>query len=147
LVRPPRGGKPARRYKIDWDAIVTRGDATANLQIFPGDRLVIGRDAVVKATVQINRQSEPFSLILSQIVSYANAMRQLGSINTPVTAGATVLPAEQREALLKELLDYWVKATGPDGPRGDEKALREDLMRALEKARPTAEGPRAKPEK
>jgi protein involved in polysaccharide export with SLBB domain len=42
LNRPERGGKPGHSYKIDLDAI-HRGDKKANLQIFPGDRLIVGR--------------------------------------------------------------------------------------------------------
>jgi protein involved in polysaccharide export with SLBB domain len=47
LYRPARGGKPANDYKIDHKAIL-RGVASANLQMFPDDRLVIGRNATVK---------------------------------------------------------------------------------------------------
>lgn len=42
LNRPARGGKPAKSYKIDLDAI-EKGDKKANLQVFPDDRLIIGR--------------------------------------------------------------------------------------------------------
>ena len=42
LYRPARGEKPARSYRIDLDAI-ERGEKKANLQVFPGDRLIIGR--------------------------------------------------------------------------------------------------------
>jgi len=44
LHRPARAGKPRREYKIDIDAI-NRGEKKANLQLFPGDRLVAGRKA------------------------------------------------------------------------------------------------------
>jgi hypothetical protein len=44
LFRPARGGKPAKEYPIDFRAI-ERGDKKANLQIFPGDRLVVERKA------------------------------------------------------------------------------------------------------
>ena len=43
LVRPARGGKPTKVYAIDHEAIMEKGDAKANLQLFPGDRLIIGR--------------------------------------------------------------------------------------------------------
>ncbi len=42
LNRPARGDKPARSYKIDFDAIEW-GDKKANLQVFPDDRLIIER--------------------------------------------------------------------------------------------------------
>lgn len=40
LNRPARGGQPVRSYRIDLDAILG-GDARANLQLFPGDRVVV----------------------------------------------------------------------------------------------------------
>ncbi len=40
LNRPARAGKPAKAYRIDLDAI-EGGDKKANLQLFPGDRLVV----------------------------------------------------------------------------------------------------------
>jgi protein involved in polysaccharide export with SLBB domain len=42
LNRPARGDKPARSYKLDYDAI-ERGEKKANLQMFPGDRLIVER--------------------------------------------------------------------------------------------------------
>ncbi len=47
LNRPVRGDKPARTYRIDLDAI-ERGESKANLQMFPGDRLIIGREGEPK---------------------------------------------------------------------------------------------------
>ncbi len=46
LNRPARGDKPIRSYKIDMEAI-ERGEKKANLQVFPGDRLLIGRKGQV----------------------------------------------------------------------------------------------------
>lgn len=48
VVRPGRNGKPAKVYPIDWKAIVEKGDAKANLQLFPGDRLFVDRDPAFK---------------------------------------------------------------------------------------------------
>ena len=42
LYRPARAGKPAREYPIDYEAI-RKGKVEANLQLFPGDRLFVGR--------------------------------------------------------------------------------------------------------
>ena len=44
LVRPARGGKPAKSYSIDLSAI-SAGDVRANLQVLPGDRLMVARRA------------------------------------------------------------------------------------------------------
>ena len=48
---------------------MNKGDARANLQLFPGDRLLVGRNGVVKATVEMNRLAEPVSLMLNQILT------------------------------------------------------------------------------
>lgn len=42
LNRPARGNQPRKTFLIDYTAI-ERGDKTANLQILPGDRLIIER--------------------------------------------------------------------------------------------------------
>jgi protein involved in polysaccharide export with SLBB domain len=52
LIRPARGGKPTKTYAIDLIAITEEGDSKSNLQIFPGDRVVIGR-------LSKRRMSEP----------------------------------------------------------------------------------------
>ncbi len=43
LDRPARGGKPARTYPVDLQAI-QKGDAKQNYQIFPDDRLIVDRN-------------------------------------------------------------------------------------------------------
>lgn len=48
LVRPGRNGKPSKVYPLDWKAIVEQGDAKANLQLFPGDRILVDRDPALK---------------------------------------------------------------------------------------------------
>ena len=63
LVRPGRGGKPARVYKVDLAAIQEKGDVTTNYQLFPGDRLIVGRNEVVKKTVEIDRLKAPIQTI------------------------------------------------------------------------------------
>ena len=52
-MRPAQGGQPARVYKVDLEAIQEQGDVRTNYQLFPGDRLVIGRNQVVKKTIEI----------------------------------------------------------------------------------------------
>ena len=57
LVRPARGGKPARVYRIAYKSIVEDGDQRANLQLFPGDRLIVSR--AVAADKLEPTQSDP----------------------------------------------------------------------------------------
>ncbi len=68
LYRPARGGKPAKDYTIDLEAI-RRGVATANLQMFPNDRLIVGRNPIVAKTIEVDR---------------AGAGQQRGELGPPV---------------------------------------------------------------
>ena len=136
LARPPRAGKPARVLKVDHDAIVNRGEAETDYQLFPGDRVPVGRNAVVKASVQLNRMAEPFSLVANQIYTYSLMMKALKDM------GGTPLTFEEREAILQEFATFWqTKALGPGGPAIDENSVREWLIR---RSLPGA-GPEAKP--
>ena len=68
LVRPARGGQPAKVYNVDLKAIQEKGDLTANYQIFSGDRLVVGRNDVVKKTVEIDRLAAPMQTVLNSML-------------------------------------------------------------------------------
>jgi protein involved in polysaccharide export with SLBB domain len=103
LYRPARGGKPAKDYKIDLDAI-HKGVVTANLQVFPNDRLIVGRNAIVKKTVEIDR---------------ANGL-------------ITTTAATARDALIKDWAEFLWSITAKDGGAMlDEKAFKEALMKKL----------------
>src|SRR5262249_34484427 len=43
LVRPAQGGKPKKIYLVDLRAIIEEGESRLNYQLFPGDRVVVGR--------------------------------------------------------------------------------------------------------
>lgn len=149
LYRPARGGKPAKDYKIDLDAI-HRGVATANLQLFPNDRLVVGRNPIVKKTVELDRAASPINSVLNSLLQYSFSARALGAINTPPTAGgsgtnvrvngqnmplppdvASMTPA-QRDAFLKEWAEFlWSISSKEGGAMLDEKAFKEALMKKL----------------
>jgi protein involved in polysaccharide export with SLBB domain len=134
LVRPARGDAPARVYKIDWKAIMEQGDAKANLQIFPGDRLYVDRDEVVKTTVELNRMAEPVELMIRQFHSYGSAMRSVNSINQSISGGGdggdTLTPA-QREAFLKDFADLWWKYAPPGSAKLDKESFKELLIRSV----------------
>ena len=72
LVRPGRGGKPAKVYKVDLAAIQEKGDVTSNYQIFPNDRLIVGRNEVVRKTVEIDRLNAPISSIAGYMLQEAS---------------------------------------------------------------------------
>jgi protein involved in polysaccharide export with SLBB domain len=119
LVRPGRGGKPAKVYKVDLAAIQDRGDVTANYQLFPNDRLIVGRNEVVKKTVEIDRLNSPINSITRTILNDAFVLRYLQFVTT-----------DNREELLKEIVDFWAKELSrPGGIKFDEETLRGALMR------------------
>ena len=73
LYRPARGDQPARDYLIDHAAIL-RGDAKANLQIFPDDRLVIGRNAVVKQNLELDRATAAMQSMFNNYNQFHSAI-------------------------------------------------------------------------
>ena len=86
LVRPGRGGKPAKVYKVDLAAIQEKGDVISNYQIFPDDRLIVGRNEVVKKTVEIDRLNAPIQSITSSMLQEANMLRAAAARRRPTTA-------------------------------------------------------------
>ena len=83
LYRPGRGGKPAREYPIEL-AKIKAGDAALNYQLFPGDRLIVGRNKVVEATVQIDRLAAPLNSLLNTWLTYAYTIRSVNSMPIPI---------------------------------------------------------------
>jgi hypothetical protein len=121
LVRPGRGGKPSKVYKVDLAAIQERGEVTTNYQIFPSDRLIVGRNDVVKKTIEIDRLVAPVQSITGSILQEAYMLRALQNAT-----------ADNREALLKEFVDFWAKELSrPGGIKFDEQTLRDALIRQL----------------
>jgi len=134
LVRPARGGKPARVYKVDVAAIQERGDVNSNYQIFPGDRLIVGRNEVVKKTVEIDRLAAPLQSITGNMLYEAFTLRALQF----ATSG-------DRGELLKEYVDFWAtELSRPGGVKFDEQTLRKafDRKTKLPPAPATTPAPR-----
>src|SRR5207247_383345 len=78
--RPARGSKPLNVYKVDLDAIQEKGDVRSNYQLFPGDRLIIGRNEVVKKTIEIDRLNAPLQAIVISIQQNTNMLKALGLV-------------------------------------------------------------------
>jgi protein involved in polysaccharide export with SLBB domain len=132
LVRPARGGKPSRIYTVDLEAIRDKGDAKANYQIFPGDRLVIGRHPLMKTTIEIDRLAGALQTVVNSTIQYIMMYRTLAQATSSQTPGAPALTPEQREQIMKDWVDFWWKAVSkPEGVELDEKTFREGLMRQL----------------
>jgi polysaccharide export outer membrane protein len=139
LVRPSRDGKPPRVYKIDYEAILDRGESEKNYQLFPGDRLVVGRNAVVRTTIELDRLAAPMQTVYSMIQKHSSAMKSLND----AAGGPDALTAVEREALVTGWADFWWQiAKRPPGAELDEKTFRESLLRSLKP--PKAKKPRKK---
>src|SRR5262249_25132156 len=134
LVRPGRNGKPSKVYKVDLEAIQEKGDVRTNYQIFPGDRLIVGRNEVVKKTIEIDRLNAPIQAIVSSIRQNADMLKSLGALSP-----------ERSDEVLKDLVDFWAKEVSRKGELNfDEPALREILLRQVKKA-PAAARPTPPP--
>jgi protein involved in polysaccharide export with SLBB domain len=128
LVRPGRNGKPAKVYKVDLEAIQEKGDVRTNYQLFAGDRLVVGRNEVVKRTVELDRLQAPIEAIVASIHRNVNMLRSIDELSP-----------EQRDRVLNDLIDFWTKELSRKGDlKFDEQTLREVLRRQLKPAPPTA---------
>jgi len=127
LYRPARGGKPAKDYKIDLAAI-HKGDARANLQIFPNDRLIVGRDATVQKTIELDRAASPLNSVFNSLLQQSFTARSLGAAAGEMN-GTT---QARREAMVKEWADFlWSVSSKEGGAPLDEKAFREAVMKRL----------------
>jgi protein involved in polysaccharide export with SLBB domain len=149
LVRPARGGKQARIYPIDLKAIVEQGNTTANLQVFPGDRIVVGRNPIVKTTAAIDRANASIQGAVNAMLHASLLERSLFSAAAPsnviarVQVGGLALSLEtarktpeltpaQREETIKAWIEFWSKAAArAGGADGDDAFLREALRRQL----------------
>ena len=121
LVRPQRSGKPAKVYKIDLEAIQERGEVATNLQIFAGDRLIVGRNEIVKKTVEIDRLNAPIQSIVGTMLQEAFVLRALQLVSV-----------DHRDELLKEYVDFWAKELfRSTGEKFDEQTLRDAFIRKM----------------
>jgi hypothetical protein len=108
-------------YKVELEAIQQQGRVATNYQIFPGDRLVVGRNEVVKKTVEIERLIGPIQSLTSIIFQEAFMLRSLQFAS-----------AADRNELLKEYVDFWAKELArPGGLKFDEQTLREAFTRKM----------------
>jgi polysaccharide export outer membrane protein len=89
LVRPaPPGACCEQVLPINYAAIVNAGDPTTNYQLMPGDRVVVYRDPIVRATVFIDRLAAPFNAVVQTILTYSFTARSIKSINVPINGGS-----------------------------------------------------------
>jgi polysaccharide biosynthesis/export protein len=90
LVRPaPPGACCEQTLPVNLAAIVSSGDPTTNYQIMPGDRLMVYRDPIVRATIFIDRLAAPFQTVVNSVLQYSFAARSAKSINVPLGGTGT----------------------------------------------------------
>jgi polysaccharide biosynthesis/export protein len=124
LIRPARGGKPTRTLMVDLMAI-QEGDTTKNYQIFPGDRLIFGRQEHVYATARQDGRATTF-------VTMAGVLRQALATAREIVAATPDLKAPERDELVRDLLATLGKSGQvPDGPGADEATFRELVRKAV----------------
>jgi protein involved in polysaccharide export with SLBB domain len=121
LVRPGQSGKPPKVYTVDLEGIQQRGETATNYQLFPGDRLMVGRNEVVKKTVEIDRLVAPIHSITGNMLYEAFMLRSLQFVSSA-----------DRNELLKEYVDFWAKELArPGGVKFDEQTLRDAFIRKM----------------
>jgi len=122
LVRPGRDGKTGKVYKVDLEGIEERGETATNYQVFPRDRIVVGRDAVVKKTAQIDRTYATIQSVLRSILQTASTVR---SVKQAVP--------DQPDVVIRNLVEFWIRELNrPEGAAFDEQILREAVLRSLD---------------
>lgn len=85
LVRPaPPGACCEQVLPVNYEAIVNVGDTTTNYQLMPGDRLVVYRDPIVRATILVDRLAAPFNAVVQSMLTYSFMARSVRSINIPI---------------------------------------------------------------
>lgn len=132
LFRPARGRRPARVYPIDLDAI-EHGEARSNYQLFPDDRLVVGRDAAVAAKADMDR-------FAGSLQSAVNSLWGLSRMTRAFKKAAPDLTPAESEALMKEWFGlWWQSASQTGGAPPDEATFRELLLKPL-RTPPRAKG-------
>jgi polysaccharide export outer membrane protein len=89
LVRPaPPGACCEQVLPVNLAAIISGGDPTTNYQLMPGDRIVVYRDPIVRATLFIDRLAAPFQTVLNSMLQYSFTARSVKSISIPIFGGA-----------------------------------------------------------
>ena len=123
---------------MDLDAI-QKGDPVKNLQLFPGDRLVIGRDANVAATIQQDREAASFHAML-------NTVRQVALMSSELVKATPDLSGKEREKLVGEWVSVWLSGARPPNGRDSSTVMFSELMmKTLRLVAPKNSGPRNLP--
>lgn len=87
LVRPaPVGACCEQKLPVNLAAIVSGGDPTTNYQLMPGDRLVVYRDPIVRATIFLDRLAAPFQTVINSTMQTSFLLRNLQYLKAGVAS-------------------------------------------------------------
>ena len=81
LIRPSHGDEAPRKFTIDWKKISEEGDRKSNLQVFPGDRLIVQKKTTkeaVAAKPELEVRAKPAEPIKSQLKSATGLPLKIG---------------------------------------------------------------------
>ena len=124
LHRPSRLGGKTRHYRINLDAI-ERGDAKANLQLFPGDRIVVARDPLVLKRSSQDRTTAVLNGAANAVLTTANMLKKVNKALHDVE-----LTDEERRRALDAVLES-VNADLPETVDGFDREEFADSLRKL----------------
>ena len=109
---------------VNLAAIQERGDVTTNYQIFPNDRLIVGRNEVEKQTAKLVRLARPIQSVEASVQNVANMLLAVKAVD----------PARSEE-VVRKLVDFWAKQVSRGGDlKFDEADIRELLLQNLKPA-------------
>jgi polysaccharide biosynthesis/export protein len=101
LVRPaPPGACCEQLLPVNLAAIVSAGDPTTNYQLMPGDRIVVYRDPIIRATIFIDRLAAPFQTVVNTMLQYSFMARSVKSISVPIFGGGATTTTTVRPPAL-----------------------------------------------
>ena len=125
LYRPTRGDQPTHDYPIDYAAIL-RGDAKANLQVFPNDRIMVARNAIVQKTIAVDRAAGLMQSIFSNYSQFNTAVR---SVNPTLSNAAWIPLPDWFESI-------WTEFAANPALLNDPEKFHATVTRLLDRTRP-----------
>ena len=99
----------------------TRGTSQPTTRSSPGDRLVMGRNDVVKKTIELDRLAAPMQTVINSMLQESFMARSMQSANP-----------QDHEAILRDLVEFWIQEMKRPEAKLDEQTLRETLIKRLQ---------------
>ncbi len=130
LYRPGRAGMPPKEYPIDYESII-KGNPKANLQVFKGDRIVVGRDKIVEETLMVDRASENRMSYMNSLLSFEQLLNSQKSLLGWLNSQG--LSEDAKRAKFNRMLDLWRQDMLENrGVRFNPSELRDHLLELVQ---------------